>query len=61
MSRNRLLISAALLLVVAALMAWQYSRHALVTACVADGGMWDGSSCKSDPRRIILQRELQRG
>lgn len=61
MNRRRILIAATLALVVTALMAWQFRRHALVTACVGEGGVWDGTTCRPDSRRIILQRDLQRG
>ncbi len=61
MSRSRLLIATALFVLVAALMAWQYRRHALVSACIETGGTWDGAACRADPGRIIIQRDLQRG
>ncbi len=60
MSRNRLLMASVVVLVLAALMGWQYRRYALVTACVENGGIWTGVTCRPDPGRIQIQRELQR-
>ncbi len=59
-SRNRLLVSVALGLIVAALMVWQYRRNALVRGCIEEGGIWTGVGCRPDPGRIHIQRELQR-
>ncbi|MEQ1613560.1 MAG: hypothetical protein ABL904_12465 [Hyphomicrobiaceae bacterium] len=54
------MIAATLVVLVAALMAWEYQRHATVSACIKTGGTWDGTACRADPGRTILQRDLQR-
>ena len=62
MSRNRIVLAAVALVVLATLLLWQRQRLNQVQACVAQGGIWDGSAsvCKPDPNRILIQRELQR-
>ena len=60
---NRLLIAAAAAIALVLLLLWQYHRLDQVQACIMQGGLWDGASstCKPDPNRIIIQRDLQRG
>jgi hypothetical protein len=60
MNRNRLLISAALVLTVITLLAWQQSRNSLIAACQEKGGIWSGNACRPEPGRIIIQRDLRR-
>jgi hypothetical protein len=59
-NRHRLLISATLILTLVALLAWQQQRHGLVASCQDKGGLWNGSACRPDPGRIIIQRDLRR-
>jgi hypothetical protein len=59
-NRNRLLISATLVVTLFLLLAWQQQRHNIVAACQDKGGQWNGSSCRPDPGRIIIQRDLRR-
>ena len=60
MNRKRLVAAVTLLLAVAALLAWQQWRHRLIAECRDEGGIWDGSSCRPDERRIRIQRDLHR-
>ena len=62
LNRNRLLIAALAVIALGALLLWQRQRLDQVQACVTQGGLWDGASstCKPDPNRIIIQRDLQR-
>lgn len=59
---SRILISAAVALLLAALLLWQHSREELVAGCVARGGRWDGArgACLPKPDGITIQRELFR-
>jgi hypothetical protein len=61
MSRQRLVIAAITLIVLAVLLGWQFHRERLVKACLDGGGLWYGphSTCKA-PIRPILQRDYQR-
>jgi hypothetical protein len=60
MNRNRLLFSAAMVLSLLILFAWQQSRGAQITACHDKGGIWTGATCRPEPGRIIIQRDLRR-
>ncbi|HXF54031.1 MAG TPA: hypothetical protein VNK52_07895 [Hyphomicrobiaceae bacterium] len=48
------------MLVLLALLGWLLHRQALMSACLEQGGYWDGaaSQCRSGP--IILRPDLQR-
>ena len=61
MSRQRIVIAALTLLMLAGLLSWQFQRERLVKACLDGGGLWYGpqSTCKA-PIRPILQRDYQR-
>jgi hypothetical protein len=59
-TRLRLAIVIALMLVVALLYGWQWQREQLVKACVEQGGSWDGGACGPPRVRPILRRDLQR-
>ena len=58
MSRTRLVVAAATVVVLAVLLGWQVRRERMVRACVEGGGIWHGavSAC----RRPLLQRDLNR-
>lgn len=62
LSQKRILIALAAAILLAALTLWQRQRFDQVQACAAQGGIWDGqlSTCKPDPNRILIQRDLQR-
>lgn len=60
MSRQRLLAALALAVVVLGLAVWQIRRERLMRACSAEQGIWDGTVCKPDERRIRIQRDLHR-
>lgn len=60
MSRARIIAAAVLIAVLAALLVWQHQRNRLIRACAEDFGIWDGTTCRPDERRIRIQRELQR-
>ena len=60
MSRRRILAAVALAIAVLALLAWQVRRERMIRACIDEQGLWDGSACKPDERRIRIQRDLHR-
>lgn len=49
-------------LLLGALLFWQQQRLALVDACHAAGGWWDGnrSRCRQVPPSIIIEKNLKR-
>jgi hypothetical protein len=59
---NRFLIAGVASLVLVLLLTWQQHRLKLVTACVDNGGIWNGaaSTCRPDLGRITIQRDLRR-
>lgn len=61
MSRKRIAVAVAAVLVLGGIAVWQFARERRVAACVAQGGTWDGTICRG-ARPIILEREeLKRG
>lgn len=59
---NRFLMAGVASLVLVLLLTWQQHRIKLVTACVDNGGLWNGvtSTCRPDLGRITIQRDLRR-
>ena len=60
MNKNRLVITAAMVLTLIVLVAWQLKRNAQIAECHAGGGAWNGAICRPEPGRIIIQRDLRR-
>lgn len=60
--RHRLIIAAVAILVLAALIGWQWWRERQMRACEEAGGAWVGASsrCVPPPGRPILTRPLER-
>jgi hypothetical protein len=60
---RRLLVCAAAILVLGALLYWQWRRDRLVSDCNSAGGTWDGpaSTCRLPAGRILIRPDLQRG
>ena len=63
LNHNRLLVAALAVIVLGLLLLWQHKRLDQVQACIMQSGLWDGASstCKPDPNRVLIQRDLQRG
>ena len=60
--RLRWLVAGIALLLLLALLGWQFHRERLMAACHEQGGQWDGaaSSCRFPDGRIIIRPDLQR-
>lgn len=61
-TRTRLLLAGAAVLVLLALLGWQYRRERLMSACLEQGGQWtgSGSSCRFPDGRILIRPDLRR-
>jgi hypothetical protein len=62
MTRTRILIALGIVAALAALLAFQRHRQALMTACIERGGVWRGAetTCELKPFGPILKRALER-
>jgi hypothetical protein len=60
MNRNRALISTLMVLSLIVLLAWQQQRAAKIASCQEKGGVWSGTTCRAEPGRILIQRDLRR-
>ena len=58
MSPVRIAITAAVVIVLGGITVWQHSRERQVSACVAEGGAWNGAQSRCEAKRPIL---LERG
>jgi hypothetical protein len=58
----RWVVAGLAVLVLLALLGWQFYRDRLIDACREQGGRWDGaaSSCRSPDGPIIIRPDLQR-
>lgn len=63
MSMWRKLLAIVALVVLVALLAWQWRRERLVSACLQSGGVWDGrqSRCLQPLPSPLLRRGIERG
>lgn len=63
MSRQRIAIALAVVVALGAIAMWQHARERQVTACVSDGGVWNGTLSRCEAKRpVILERDgLKRG
>jgi hypothetical protein len=59
---NRRIAAVVIVFALSGLVVWQRQRAALVTACAAINGIWDGtrSECRKNPGGPILERDLRR-
>ena len=59
---SRRTVAAAVVVVLVALLGWQWSRERTIEACRREGGLWDGASsvCLPAPARPILRRGIER-
>lgn len=62
MTRSRWMIAGAIVVTLAALVAWQQHRVRLMEACLSQGRTWNGPRSQCEPPRIgpILRRSLER-
>jgi len=60
-TRFRIILAITMVIVLAGLLMWQWSRDRLINECLASGGHWDGTSsvCRPLPK-IYLERGLKR-
>ena len=63
MSPRRVAVAAAVAIALGGVVVWQYSRERQVSACVAEGGAWNGALSRCEAKRpILLERDgLKRG
>lgn len=60
---SRWVLASLALVVVVALLAWQWRRERMITECLQAGGAWDGpaSRCLKTPPSPFLKRGIERG
>jgi hypothetical protein len=61
-SPTRWIVAIVLAGIVGALLMWQHQRESAMSACLTNGGIWNGprSTCEPARYRPVLQRDLQR-
>ena len=60
MTRARWAVVVGAVVVLIALLAWQYLRQREIARCLEKGGTWDGASSRCVPAGPILQRDIYR-
>lgn len=60
MTRTRWAVVVVAVLVLIALMGWQYLRERQMARCLETGGTWDGPNSRCVPSGPILQRDIYR-